>query len=1081
MGTITSTVMFTDIVGSTEMTMALGDTRFDPVRRAHDALLRSAVESAGGTVVKGLGDGIMAIFGSAAEAIAAARSIQQLIHRRNRHQPDVLSLRIGLSVGDVIVDGSDYFGATVIEASRLCAAAQGDQILATELVRVMARLPLSPGFTVVGPLSLKGLLAPLDVVEVEWEPVRHSPTPLPPRLSSSSSSFVGRVAELSALDAAYEGVRTSGQRAVVLVGGEPGVGKTTMVSRAVQAWHEDGATVVMGWCEQDLRAPYRPFAEALGHLVATAPGDVLAAHVERHGGGLLPLAPGLADRLARIPESISSDPETERFLLFSAAADLLARVGEDSPVVLVLDDLHWADAGTASLLRSLASGMEPARLLIVGTFRDAELAGDHPMGQALASFHRVAAVQRIGLGGLSSGDVVALFENWTGGSAGSAGSQFALDVIEETGGNAFFVHELLRHLDETGQLSSLSVTNGAAMPDSLREVLGERITRLGSAAADLLAAAAIIGAEFDIRVLTAVTNLDDEKALSALADAATAALVVEVPDIPGRFRFSHALVQHAIVANLGATRQATLHRRIAEALEVGGPEGAPVAALAHHWLQATQLSDSARARDWARQAANDALAALAPGDAAVYFRQALLLHDQTKDADVGMRIDLLIGLGTAERLSGDPEYRETLLRASRLARRGGDTARLSAAVLANHRGSFSVFGDVDRDRVEMLEAALTSTSHETDRVTLIATLANELTYSGDYPRRRQLTDEALAAARATGDAALLLRVINLVFYSLWVPETLDERLTLTAESRALAVDIEDPLILFWAAMADYMNLIQSGQVAAADPILEEARVCSDRLAQPALQWRARHSQATRQLVAGTPQLAAQLAAEARDLGNLAGEPEANVYFNYQRMNWQWQEGLLGDIAPRLDANRPRNANLTASLCLIFAEGGRSDEALARLEEAAATGFDSLPRDPAYVSALAFFAEAAILLAAAEPASVLYDLLLPFESQFGFDGVTTIGALNHYLGGLARVLGRPDEAVARLTAARDFHHSIEARFFEARSHLELARALCGGGSHSAADATISLEAAIGLARSNGYRAVHNAAARLMASF
>ena len=295
----TVTVLFTDLVGSTEMTFGLDG--FDEIRRAHDALLYATVEANGGVVVKGLGDGVMATFLSAAKSVATARKIQQVFHRQNRRgRGPELSLKIGLSIGDVIYDGLDCFGAPVIEAARLCAIAQGDQILATEMLRAVAR---DTGVAPVGALELKGIPEPVDVVEIVWERVRASETPLPPRLALDDPAFVGREDTLNALDAAFTRVRASGERGVMLLAGEPGGGKTTVVTRALRTWHGDGATVAMGRCEEDVRAPYRPFIEALSHLVDNAPIELLEAHAQRHGANALPIAPRTSPPRADPPRS----------------------------------------------------------------------------------------------------------------------------------------------------------------------------------------------------------------------------------------------------------------------------------------------------------------------------------------------------------------------------------------------------------------------------------------------------------------------------------------------------------------------------------------------------------------------------------------------------------------------------------------------------------------------------------------------------------------------------------------------------------------------------------------------------------
>ena len=1011
----------------------------DELRRDRMATLHDVVKAHRGAVVTGIGRVFTATFAAAADGVAAARAIQQTVDlqvQATRGRGPLM--RLGLSVGDVAFEGARCDGAPVVEAAGLCAHADGGQILATDLLRVLGRSQEDPGFEELGPRPLPGLPVPVDVVEIRWTPLEPWSTPLPAQLADTAPELVGRRSELEELDDAYRGVAASGRRAVVLVSGEPGVGKTTMVAHAVRAWHGEGARIGVGACDEYLRTPYRPFMDALGRLVLHAPTELLEAHVARHGAGLLPLVRELAWRLPELPAPVSTDPEAERFLLFSAAGDLLVRLSEAGPLVVFLDDLHWADAASASLLRSIAEDGDRASLLVVGTFRDAELVGDHTMARAIAAFRRVPAVTRVHLGGLRRPDVARLVERWTGRDDHPGAEELVASLTEETGGNAFFVVEVLRHLAETGQLAEGGPVAKQLMPESVREVLAERVARLGQDASDVIGAAAVIGAEFSLPVLSAVTGVADGKVLEALADAISAALVRELPDDPGRFSFTHALVQHAILANLGTTREVRLHRRAAEVLEkmTGGEQQA--VQLAHHWLQATRHSDTARARDWARQAGDGALASLAPADAVGYYRQALALHDQTGNAEQAMRIDLLTSLGTAQRLAGEPAHRETLLEAGRLAREAGDGPRLTAAALANNSGTFSQFGGVDEERVESLRQAANLAPSAAQRALVLGTLANELTYSGDYAERRAIVDEATSLARASGDHLLMLRVCNHVFYPLWIPDTLAERLTITEECLNLLADVDDPLVRFWTFMAGYLNLVQAGRIAESDQLLDAVVELADRLAQPALQWRARHTEATRLLLRGDVDGAERLASEARQLGLAAGEPVADVYFKSQSLCVHWQRGTMADLAGRISGARPRPPNATAALCLIFAEGGRADEARSLLAAEAARSFSTLRPDPAYLTALAFFSESAMVLGDPTAAEPLYRLLAPFVGQVGFDGVTTVGLLEHHVGGLAGLLGRRDEAIERLERSRDGHASIGAPFFEARSRAQLAQ-------------------------------------------
>jgi len=245
-----------------------------------------------------------------------------------------------------------------------------------------------------------------------------------------------------------------------------------------------------------------------------------------------------------------------------------------------------------------------------------------------------------------------------------------------------------------------------ALPDSVRVVIGARVGRLGQDAERVLSVASVIGRDFDLDVLARATKTSEDELLDILDAATASALVRELTDSPGHYSFSHALIQHTLYEDLGLTRQARAHRKVAEALEdlCGDRPGARVGELARHWINATQPIDRVKALDYSRQAAEAALAALAPGDALRYYTQALDLHSQSHPSDPLLGIDLAIGLGTAQRQTGDPAFRQTLLDAARRAADLGDTDRLVAAALANSRGAlFSASGRIDADKVAILE------------------------------------------------------------------------------------------------------------------------------------------------------------------------------------------------------------------------------------------------------------------------------------------------------------------------------------------------------------------------------------------
>ncbi|MCA1843287.1 MAG: adenylate/guanylate cyclase domain-containing protein, partial [Actinobacteria bacterium] len=389
-------VLFTDLVGSTELLARLGEDAAQELRRTHFSLLRDAVVSAGGEEVKTLGDGIMVAFPNPSAALGCAVAMQQSIARHNRQRPDrALSVRVGVSAGEVISEEGDYFGTPVVEAARLCAAAQGGQILVAELAGRLAAGRVGATLEPVGALPLKGLSEPVAALAVAWESERASSVPPPAALESQRRRhFVGRMEERRALAEAVKAACT-GQRQMVMVAGEPGIGKTRLVTEAALEAHAAGATVLYGRCGEELGVPYRPVVEALRHLIAACSPGRLTHHAETHGGELARLVPDLVRLVPGLPAPRSAEPDTERFLLFEAVAGLLALAAEDGPVVLVLDDLPWADRATIALVDHLMRWAEPMPLMLVGTYRDSELTRTHPLSGALADWRRDQLARRI--------------------------------------------------------------------------------------------------------------------------------------------------------------------------------------------------------------------------------------------------------------------------------------------------------------------------------------------------------------------------------------------------------------------------------------------------------------------------------------------------------------------------------------------------------------------------------------------------------------------------------------------------------------------------------------------------------------
>jgi hypothetical protein len=318
---------------------------------------------------------VVGVFSTASAAVDAAVGMQQRTERRNRGHEHQLTVRVGISLGEVTSEEGDYFGTPVVEASRLCGHASGGQILAAQVVRQLGAGRTGNRFEDVGSLDLRGLPDAVHATEVLWEPMDPGAwaLPLPARLRQlPPAGYVGRRPEREALSYMWGEAREESRR-VVFISGEPGIGKTRIATHHAIEAHSDGATVLYGRSDEELSVPYAPWIVALNHYAASASDEVLRRHIKRHGGEVARLAPELARRVTDLPAPRQSDPETERYLLFNAVAGLLAVASEREPVVLILDDLHWADKPTLALLRHIAVSGTPMRLMVLATYRSSEL------------------------------------------------------------------------------------------------------------------------------------------------------------------------------------------------------------------------------------------------------------------------------------------------------------------------------------------------------------------------------------------------------------------------------------------------------------------------------------------------------------------------------------------------------------------------------------------------------------------------------------------------------------------------------------------------------------------------------------
>jgi class 3 adenylate cyclase/DNA-binding CsgD family transcriptional regulator len=1044
----TAIVLFTDVVGSTELRANLGEDRAEEVRRSHDRLVCSAVEANRGRVVKNLGDGVMAIFSGATDAVAAAVAMQRALRRRQRSAEDSapIQIRVGLSGGDVTVEDGDCFGLPVVEAARLCALASPGQVLATDVVRLLVGARAGHRFTSVGSVQLKGLSDPVATVEVNWAPEAGAHVPLPAPLERRGYvPFLGRQAARACLEAAWKAA-AAGRPGVVLVTGEPGIGKTRLVSEVARAAHHDGAAVLYGRCDEEPGLPYQAFAEAIRGYVAACPAEELRSQSRPLDGELLRLAPSLADLVPALSEPLRVEADADRYRLFDAVVEFLAGIADSAPTILVLDDLHWATKTTVAMFRHLVRSERHTRLLVVGTYRDGEVARTHPLAGALADLRREADVERLPLEGLAAGEVAAFVEAAAGHPLEAADRDFARTIHAETAGNPFFVGELLRHLTETGsvvQRDGRWTTDrplaDLGIPEGVREVVGRRLAMLPQVAADVLGVAAVIGREFDLALLVEASAVAEDAVLDVLERAEEARLIAALPGRLDRFTFSHALVRSTLYEDLATARRLRLHRRVGVALEAAPDAANRVVELARHFGEAAALGEAGRAAAYARKAGDLARADLAFEEAAAHYETARALLDRCPSPDPLARCDLTIRLGEALKRAGDPRHRGVLFEAADAARALGEPQRFGDVVLAVTSGGLpTALGRCDEDIVRLAEEAVDAvgTADSEQRARLLGVLAVELTFTADNARRFALTRDATAVARRVGDPAALARVLASCHWGARDPDNLDELLTWADELVTLGHKLGDPEVAMWGHLCRHDDLLEQGETIAAAAALLAAGEIAERLHQPLAAWRVTARSAGDAIVNGRLTDAEQLIEATCRLSREAAVDESFVSGIHAAHMFvlRREQGDLGEMAStlvELTQCQPKLSLWSAWLAVAAAETGRADEARRRLADLAVDQFAPVRRDLFWLFTLSSLASVAAAVGDRAHAGFLYDALAPYAGRVVSHGPFSWGPVDLELALLAQATDQPDLAAAHFAAAAQLCERIDAPLWLAR--------------------------------------------------
>ncbi len=832
--------------------------------------------------------------------------------------------------------------------------------------------------------------------------------------------FVGRQAELAHLDVDWSAVCEGDARAVVIAG-DPGIGKTRLGAEIANAARDRGALVLWGACAAEVGMPYQPFGDILKQLVTARPA--LLNDLGPLASDLATFVPELFDDggASRAPE------EAARDRLFRAVQVAFETIGPE-PVLVVLDDLQFADEDALALLRHLVAVIAARPCLLVITVREAS----GQVAATLADIHRRLTTTTFGLGGLTVENLVEVLEHVDVKLADDVRT-VATELAARTTGNPFYVTQLVLDAQATRR-----PFDSGAVPNAVAQLVARRVESLDRDLASTLALAAVAGPEFELATLEQCSAIESEPLLDAVEDLSRQRFLTEQG--PERFTFAHALVRDAVLATIGETRRRRMHRRLGDALS---SQRADPAVVAHHYLAAGPGSaqDATRAL---LDAGNGALAQAAWSAARDQFTLAAELA-----TDVDARCDALVGLGRAQRGLGHPlESRSALDQALALARsrgRGRSAAQATLALVGG--GGRGVAVDLaDAERAALLRAALDGL-HDDDVDLLVAVLgelALALVLTDAKEERDALAQRCLREARRWNDAnglavGLQARRIALMGPAGTVARAADARESLALPAREVA-----PEQRLAALLGLVEDLLELGDRSAVDQAIEQARVLADQLAHPYWSWATTSWRALIAIIDGHLKEAEALAFEALAHQAPAEHPEAVAALGVNLVDIRLFQGRANEMIDLLRAAADENPQIPtyrAVLALCCSKSGDLAAARAAYEQLAARDFE-LPADSNWMLAIAVLADTAATLDDRERAPALIRLLEPYCERhvvlncFGGGGAYW-GPVAHHLGRLTAMLGERQAACGLFERAILASESMGAVAFARTSRNALA--------------------------------------------
>jgi tetratricopeptide (TPR) repeat protein len=912
----------------------------------------------------------------------------------------------------------------------------------------------------------------------------------------SIAPLVGRAVELRVLHASLDDACAGHGRSVFLTG-EPGIGKTRLLEELATCAAACGARVLWGRCWETGGAPALwPWLQVLRAYAQAVDADELREALGRAKQPLRLLVPewwGDEARERPVSHPVGFDSAPARFALLDAATEFLTTAAVRGPLVLILDDLHAADVQSLLLLRSLADAVRQTSLLVVGALREAELRRRPDAAPLVAELMRLGAP--LPLSGLAASDVEGVLRLRFG---VLVAPETAARIVAVTDGNPFLVEEVARLLDNQHPLDQLErIDRGAVLPGRGRDLISGRLDLLPEAGRRVLQVAALIGQEFEVRLLLQVTQLPDTETLHYLREATADGLLLPASPAGTRYRFRHALIREALVAEVSAGDRVRLHHAIGEAIEaIHHPLVDPyVDALAFHFVRAVPAGDWQRAVRYATAAGDRARAVLAYEDAAEHFEGALEALDFAAEPQEAQRAELLLALGTCRQKAGDLSGARTVVRqAADIGRALHRPDLLGRAALTY--APWTSYGQSSDTGIPLLEEAVAA-QPDTDsslRAQLLARLAHTLDALGARPPRAHLvalSREAIEMAYRIEDPHALARAFFAARWVDWNPASFADRWRATDGLLAIAEQLQDRELAVVGEGWRLVDRLEAGDPGGADRALRRHASLATELRQPEHIWWSHVWSAMRAVMEGRFAQAEDLIGGAVVIGEGVDADNAYLAGYVQLSQIRFDRGEVaeaiedfqGIVAARRQVLQG-DPVVRCRFAQFFAELGQLVEVRREFEPLAADDFDVLTLDMRYSVNLAALALACAALNDARRAAVLYDRLRPAAGHsllFG-PALTSMGPCARFQGLLAATMGRYELARQHFEDALAFSQRMGWTPLIARTRCEYASALLRAGRREErALASQLLHKAAEEAHCLGMKLLHERAQTLLSEF